>query len=133
MWKADFSTTIYFIGVVIGSVTYGSLADRFGRHKCIVSCYICIVMFRLFLGFFIQGMQNVCFVMLMEYAASKYRELIGGLENVVAIFGVALLSYTVYLFGNWRDIQLCIANYNCLIESSFCSGEFTIANGPWSD
>lgn len=58
------------VGVMVGSMAYGHLADQFGRKRCIDSCYLgyiplaialayvpyywLFLVLRFFIGFFIQ-------------------------------------------------------------------------------
>ncbi|XP_055346506.1 solute carrier family 22 member 6-A-like [Paramacrobiotus metropolitanus] len=125
LWRVNAATTVYFVGVMTGSIAFGYLADRFGRRNCITACYIgylplavtltfvpyywLFLIMRYFLGFFVQGLQSVCFVLLMEYCPPRYREVLGGVQGSLNNFGIIVLSSIAYLAGHWRTIQLCLA------------------------
>ncbi|GAU99499.1 hypothetical protein RvY_10492-2 [Ramazzottius varieornatus] len=123
-WLVSFATTVYFLGVMIGSMAFGHLADRFGRVRCILGCYACFLplgiataypdtyllflILRFFLGFFVQGVQSVSFVLLMEFCSPRYRDAVGGLEGLFGGLAVGALSGAAYVFPHWRQLQLCL-------------------------
>lgn len=69
-YKSDLSTTIYFAGVMSGGITFGIIADKYGRKFVVIltlllcggvsiatfisKTYAAFVALRYFLGFFVQ-------------------------------------------------------------------------------
>ncbi|OQV11515.1 Organic cation transporter protein [Hypsibius exemplaris] len=135
-WLVSFATTIYFLGVMTGSMFFGHLADRVGRLPCIMACYVGYLPFgialayvqhywiflvlRFFVGFFIQGIQSVCFVLLMEFCSPRFREIVGGLEGLIGGLAVGALSGVSYWWQDWRAIQLCLTLPSILALSKYC-------------
>ena len=69
-YKVNLATTIYFVGVMIGSLVFGTLSDKFGRRRVFlctafapfvlglflffIKNYVAFVVLRFFLGFMLQ-------------------------------------------------------------------------------
>ncbi|TRY70254.1 hypothetical protein TCAL_07532 [Tigriopus californicus] len=121
---APLVTTIYFCGVMIGGLIFGSLSDRFGRKNMMLVCLYtqCIigiglhfvrrlVMFmglRFFQGIFIQGLQCVTYSMVMELFSPEYRTMAGCAVEAFWAVGIVLLAVIAKYVQHWRYIQLAI-------------------------
>ncbi|GAB1608251.1 organic cation transporter protein-like [Argonauta hians] len=117
--------TIYFVGVMMGGLLFGFLADKFGRKPVLLVClYIPIVLgtiaahvqhyeifsvLRFLTGVCIQGLQTTTFVMTMELYLTKYRARAGIFVAVMVGIVVMALAGLGYLLRNWRHLQMAIS------------------------
>ncbi|MDB5714914.1 MAG: transporter [Sphingomonadales bacterium] len=115
------------IGMAIGSVLIGNVADRVGRRPTIIGCAIVMAtgMFaaagatglgmlsitRLFTGFGIGGMLATTSAMVAEFSNDRRRPLALSLNiagySAGAITGGALASVLLADHGDWRSVFLC--------------------------
>ncbi|XP_028417308.1 uncharacterized protein LOC114541706 [Dendronephthya gigantea] len=121
-YKSSLATTIYFVGVMLGGLVFGTLSDRFGRRPILlftmftpaligllvffIRDYVAFVVLRFVLGFLLQGLQMTSFLSFMEILAAKYRTTAGVASSIFWSFGVMSLALISYLIQDWRYIQL---------------------------
>lgn len=119
------ATTIYFVGVMIGGLLFGYLADKFGRKPvmlvtlfapiaigvliALVKSYYIFVSLRFVQGIFIQGLQTTTYVMVMEIFLPQYRGTAGAILECYWGVTVILMSGIAYLLPDWRHIQIAIS------------------------
>jgi len=119
------SVSIYFCGVMIGVIICGLLSDRFGRRKVIIMTmfgqiivgialsfspnYTSFAILRFALGFFMEGLPNTSFVMLMEMMPSKIRTHFAGLYEISWPIGSVLMASISWAVKDWRKIQLAFS------------------------
>ncbi|XP_063419083.1 solute carrier family 22 member 3-like [Mytilus trossulus] len=119
------ATTIYFIGVMVGGLIFGYLADKFGRKKimlvtlftpvaigvltALVKSYYLFVGLRFLQGIFIQGLQTTTYVMVMELFLPQYRGTAGAVLECFWGVTVIMMAGIAYLLQDWRNIQLAIS------------------------
>jgi len=117
--------TIYFVGVTMGSLVCGALADMWGRRKLILAClylqgifgtslYLAsnlemFMVLRLIQGFFIQGLQGCSYTLLQELCPPKKRTFCGFTWEIFWGFGMVMLGIIAFFIRDWRALQLALA------------------------
>ncbi|XP_067937070.1 uncharacterized protein [Watersipora subatra] len=113
------STQAFFMaGVMVGSFFMGSLGDKYGRLRVLLSSYIlsCItgffsslapswiiyVVIRSLTGFFLSGVLLVGFVLTSELVGPSKRGVIGTIPAGAFAIGIALLSLADWYIQSWR-------------------------------
>ncbi|KAF0288151.1 Organic cation transporter-like protein [Amphibalanus amphitrite] len=118
-------TTLYFVGVMVGGLVFGALADRFGRQPMMLLCLyvqlilgaglffvrrlIIFIAVRVLQGFFVQGLQTTTYSMVMELFPPHHRTLAGVAAEVFWAIGLILLAVCCYFVQHWRHVQLAIS------------------------
>lgn len=113
------------LGTVLGSITWGRLADKIGRKQAFISCIIVLVVFtagsaftpvngwilltilRTGVGFGVGGLNITSVPYVQEFVPAKQRGLLAGLTSVFIPAGILLGSLaTKYLGGplGWRGL-----------------------------
>merc|ERR1719376_184179 len=118
------ATSFYFIGLWLGAVFFGFIADRYGRRKTILittigtifsGCgvafspnFALFVLFRLLTGAFSHGGLLVVFVYVVEITGPM-RSVTG--IQLHAVFGISYLinSFASYNLRHWRSFYLAIS------------------------
>ncbi|XP_053398435.1 organic cation transporter protein-like [Mercenaria mercenaria] len=115
----------FFIGVLFGDLTFGVVADRYGRKK---SFYLSILLLlvstivlywvqnfveysvvRFFIGAGCAGIFLVGFVIAMEMVGPSKRLWAGTFWQVWFEIGLIILSGVAYLVRDWRKLQIIMA------------------------
>ncbi|XP_031443238.1 solute carrier family 22 member 5-like [Clupea harengus] len=125
-WKAPFTLTVFFLGVLAGSFCSGIISDRYGRK---LTFFIAMVMQTVFsvvqatsnsyqmfcVLYFVAGMayvSNYCaaFVLGSELLSKSARMSFGilGICSCFAI-GYAILPLFAYFIRSWRTLQLALS------------------------
>merc|ERR1719361_552162 len=123
-YVAPLITTVYFCGVMLGGIIFGSLSDRYGRKYMMLVCLytqcligvglhfvrrlVVFIGLRFIQGIFIQGLQCVTYSMVMELFAPQYRALAGCVIEAFWATGVITLALIAKYVQHWRYIQLAI-------------------------
>lgn len=121
---APLVNTLYFVGVTFGALVCSSLCDVWGRKKLVLVCmYAQVLMaygeytsyslvlfcvFRMAQGFFIQGLQNCSYTLMLEYCPSRYRTICCTIWELNWAVGLILLSGTSYFIRDWRLLTLVL-------------------------
>ncbi|XP_041982920.1 organic cation transporter protein-like [Aricia agestis] len=124
-WLASLTQTVLQFGILLGSILFGFLSDRFGRrYTFLASCvalialgfavpfspnYTVFTIIRFFLGVATAGTMVVSFVILMESVGTKYRELLGCLYQIPFIIGHITVPLFAYFFRSWSEYTLALA------------------------
>ncbi|XP_036403105.1 solute carrier family 22 member 7 [Megalops cyprinoides] len=143
------TATIFFTGVMIGAMVFGSLSDRFGRKSMLMVSYVSgmifgvasafstsFVMFavmRFFTGFGITGISIISTVLSVEWVDIEHRKLVGVIDSLAWTFGNVMLAGIAYFVTDWRwlivaitsPLVLAILSWRWLPESA----RWLIANG----
>ncbi|KAB0802118.1 hypothetical protein PPYR_04304 [Photinus pyralis] len=119
------SQTLVLLGVFIGNLVFGMIADKFGRRKPLIAAVVIqsvgsiaaafvpwfwifsICRFIAALG--TGGMIVTSFVLLIEIIGSKWRTHIAILFQIPFDLGQASLGLIGYFFRDWQQIQLVIS------------------------
>uniref|UniRef100_A0A8C2X5H0 Solute carrier family 22 member 7b, tandem duplicate 3 n=1 Tax=Cyclopterus lumpus TaxID=8103 RepID=A0A8C2X5H0_CYCLU len=147
--KNKATATIFFVGVMFGAVTFGSLSDRFGRRIMLLvsyvsgmlmavasafsTSYVMFVVLRFFTGFCITGIVIVSTVLSVEWVDIEHRKLVGVIDSLSWTFGNAVFSAIAYFVTDWRwlivsvtsPLILAIITWRWMPESA----RWLIANG----
>ncbi|XP_060692604.1 organic cation/carnitine transporter 2-like [Hemiscyllium ocellatum] len=106
-WKGPFSTSVYFIGVLVGSFITGQLADRFGRKKVMFLTLALRTVFGIIQTFspnweifctfnFLVGLGSISNYMVAIVLGS---ELVGKSVRIIyATIGIGIFYATGYMF-----------------------------------
>ncbi|XP_033479941.1 solute carrier family 22 member 7-like [Epinephelus lanceolatus] len=147
--KNKATATIFFIGVMFGAVTFGSLSDRFGRRIMLLVSYVSGMLFavasafstsyvmfavlRFCTGFCITGIIIVSTVLSVEWVDIKHRKLVGVIDSLSWTFGNTAFAAIAYFVTEWRwlivsvtsPLILAIITWRWMPESA----RWLIANG----
>ncbi|KAJ8361580.1 hypothetical protein SKAU_G00181050 [Synaphobranchus kaupii] len=143
------TATIFFVGVMIGAVVFGSLSDRYGRKSMLLVSYLSGMVFglasafsssflmfaimRFFTGFGFTGITIISNVLSLEWVDIEHRKLAGVISSFSWTFGSLILSGIAYFVNDWRwlivavtsPLALSILSWRWIPESA----RWLIANG----
>ncbi|KAG7485086.1 solute carrier family 22 member 7-like [Solea senegalensis] len=124
--KNKVTATIFFIGVMFGAVTFGSLSDRFGRRKTLLGSYVSAMLFaftsafsttygmfavlRFFTGFCITGIIIVSAVLSVEWVDVEHRKLVAVVDSLSWTFGMICFAAIAYFVNDWRWLIVCVTS-----------------------
>ncbi|KAL3856230.1 hypothetical protein ACJMK2_011007, partial [Sinanodonta woodiana] len=121
-YLSSLANTIFYVGVMLGSIFFGHIADKFGRRLVMLLTlfmsifvgvgiafapwYWLFVALRFIQGILIQGLHTSSCTLAMELFLPKYWSHAGVLLECFWGFGVMLLPALAYLIQDWRYLQL---------------------------
>ncbi|ENN72634.1 hypothetical protein YQE_10732, partial [Dendroctonus ponderosae] len=130
----DMSQVTLMIGVLLGNIFCGILADKHGRKNILMVCLLLqsvlgifasitpyfplFVFIRFCLALANGGTMVISFVMCMEVVGGKWRTIVSILYQVPFGFGYALLSGIAYLLRDWRNFHFAISLLSMLVPES---------------
>ncbi|XP_057299354.1 organic cation transporter-like protein [Hydractinia symbiolongicarpus] len=116
------STTVYFIGVMIGGGTIGRVSDRYGRRPVLlislglaiiffavaslIKNFILFTLFRFFGGIFACGVHSIVYVMTPELAPKKHNNYLSLLLIFSFLTSVAAGGGICWATKSWWQSQL---------------------------
>ncbi|XP_026738656.1 solute carrier family 22 member 7-like [Trichoplusia ni] len=129
-WMANLTQTLCMAGVLIGSIFFGFVADRFGRRiALLIACVLQLVtgliepfsisywMFtivRFFIGTSIAGTMLCSFILMMEITGPKRRELMSVLCALPFPVGQMLMPLFSYYLRSWNRFCLGVGIPNLI-------------------
>ncbi|XP_026226006.1 solute carrier family 22 member 5-like isoform X1 [Anabas testudineus] len=125
-WKQPFTSTVYFLGVLVGSFFSGQLSDRFGRKPILFGMMAVQTFFTFVLIFspswtvfcilfFISGLGQTsnyvaAFVLGTEILTGRVRVLFSSMGVCLSFaFGYMMLPLFAYLLRDWRTLCLALS------------------------
>ncbi|EEB11356.1 organic cation transporter, putative [Pediculus humanus corporis] len=124
-WMLSLVGTVHFIGILIGTMIFGYLADRYGRKIIFVFCIILMsttgtaqaispnyIFFQIFVflnALGTSGVYPLAFILGVELVGRKKREMSGVVLNYFYAVGEAFVGVIAALSKNWVIIQLAIS------------------------
>ncbi|CAK1555151.1 unnamed protein product [Leptosia nina] len=134
-WLTSFTQTLFQLGTLVGSVTFGMASDRFGRKlpllaavvlqvsMGIVAAYIpgfwLFTFVRFLVGMSVGGTMVTGFVIIMENVGSQYRDVISAMYQVPFNLGHMLLPVFSYFIRSYDMFQLAISLTSIVLLSYF--------------
>ncbi|XP_073682253.1 solute carrier family 22 member 7a [Garra rufa] len=122
--------TFFFIGVTIGAVIFGQLADKFGRKPMIQvsfvvssifgiveafsTSYVMFAIARTLCGLALTGMSITTVALCVEWTDVKHRTFTGTIISLGWSIGNMLLALLAYLIRDWRHLILAVTS-PCLV------------------
>ncbi|XP_074472587.1 solute carrier family 22 member 2-like isoform X1 [Sebastes fasciatus] len=121
-WFVDMYQSILNVGFLVGSFTFGFVADRFGRKVSFLLSFllnaiagivqavapdaISILVLRAIVGFAAKGGWMTTYVLLTEIVGVKYRRTVGNVYQMFYSAGLLILPLLAYFITDWRWLQI---------------------------
>lgn len=123
-WLRATADALFMIGVLLGSIIFGDLSDRYGRRPIFFSSlvlqliggilaavapeFITFVLARMLVGATTSGVFLVAYVIALEMVGSKKRLVAGVVCQMFFSFGYMLTALMAYMITDWRNLQLAL-------------------------
>ncbi|XP_032398408.1 solute carrier family 22 member 2 [Etheostoma spectabile] len=123
-WLVDMYQATLNVGFLVGSITVGYLADRFGRKlsfmmsslmngitgilMAVAPNYVSLLVFRTLYGLGVKGGWMAGYVLITEIVGVEYRRTVGVIYQMFFSIGILLLPLLAYFIADWRWLQVVI-------------------------
>ncbi|KAK6636773.1 hypothetical protein RUM43_010436 [Polyplax serrata] len=124
-WMLSLVGTVHFVGILVGTMGFGYLADRYGRKIIFVFCILLMsttgiaqavapdyIFFQVFVflnALGTSGVYPLAFILGVELVGRKKREMSGVVLNYFYAVGEAFIGLVAALSKNWVVIQLAVS------------------------
>ncbi|XP_034018713.1 solute carrier family 22 member 2-like [Thalassophryne amazonica] len=132
-WLVDMCQATLNVGFLVGTITTGYLADRFGRKMSFLMAnllngitgilvavspkYPYLLVFRTLYGFGVKGGWVVGYVLITELVGVEFRRTVGVFYQMFFSVGILFLPLLAYYITNWRWLQVVITvPYICFLS-----------------
>ncbi|XP_043239458.1 organic cation transporter protein-like isoform X1 [Amphibalanus amphitrite] len=132
----ELPNTLYFSGVLLGSVVFGVISDRFGRKAALMlavliinlvgylvvllrSSFVAVCVLRVLLGLASCGMFQTPFVMAVELVGKRWRVPCGTALNYFTTLGALVAGGLGYAIRDWVQLQLVVTAPLLLLFAGF--------------
>ncbi|XP_015524354.1 organic cation transporter protein [Neodiprion lecontei] len=121
-WLRAIGDSIFMVGVMLGSMIFGGLSDRYGRRAAFFSAlitqliggilvtvspeYVSYMISRMIVGSTTSGVFLVAYVIALEMVGPKKRLAAGMGCQLFFTSGYILTAGLAYFFTNWRTLQV---------------------------
>ncbi|XP_075984956.1 organic cation/carnitine transporter 2-like [Anticarsia gemmatalis] len=129
-WMANLTQTLNMFGVLLGSILFGFVADRYGRRPALLTAsllqlattmaeafcptYWSFTIVRFFLGISTAGTLLCAFIFIMELTGPRKRELVGCLGAIPLAIGEMTMPIIAYFLRSYDMFCLGVAVPNLL-------------------
>ncbi|KAM6922183.1 solute carrier family 22 member 7-like [Lycodopsis pacificus] len=116
--------TIFFFGVMIGTIAFGFLCDKYGRKNTLLASYIMVTVsgfasafansyilfavLRFLTGFGLAGITINSIVLSIEWVDTSHRSFIGVIGSLSWSAGNMLLAGFAFLVTDWRTLIMTV-------------------------
>ncbi|XP_069178058.1 organic cation transporter protein-like isoform X2 [Procambarus clarkii] len=123
-WLGPLAGSMYMVGMLVGAITIGDVADRFGRKigilisvlllggggilSAVSPNYIMFLLMRLFTGAGGVGLFQVTFVLAVEFVGARYRTFCGIIIEIPFALGEAMTGVLAIFIRDWRWLQVAV-------------------------
>lgn len=123
-WLSATSDSMFMLGVLLGSIIFGQLSDKYGRKPIFFASLIIQVVFgvlagvapeyitytisRIIVGATTSGVFLVAYVIAMEMVGPSYRLLAGVVIMMFFSVGYMLTALFAYFITDWRWLQIAL-------------------------
>ncbi|XP_070772576.1 solute carrier family 22 member 7-like [Enoplosus armatus] len=118
------TSTIFFLGVMMGAIAFGYLCDKYGRKNTLLASYVMAIVFgfssafansyvlfavlRFLTGFGLTGISINSIVLSIEWVDTGHRSFIGVIGSLAWSAGNMLLAGFAFLVNDWRTLIMTV-------------------------
>ncbi|XP_028166128.1 organic cation transporter protein-like [Ostrinia furnacalis] len=129
-WLANLAQTMFMFGVLVGSMSFGFIADRYGRRKALLIAALMqlvlslvvslspefwtLIIIRFLLGTCSAGLMVVSFVIMIEITGPKWRELTSALFHIPSAIGEMVMPAFAYYLRSWTAFSIGVGVPNVI-------------------
>ncbi|XP_075222780.1 organic cation transporter 1-like isoform X2 [Lycorma delicatula] len=121
-WWPSFSTTLFYLGSLVGNILLGWVSDRWGRRFaffCVLfpdvllsvatafsPNYLVFTILRTFSGMCFPALYQVSFILALELMGPRYRTMVGMMMTICFALSMSLLAILGYILRDWASLSL---------------------------